>query len=469
LSPAGDGSARVALTVAVDLTAAQDDGFTLTANPMKMSTPKPFSKTPGRDSTRDRPPAFDIATMYYECRMEIAADAPTLNQLIEAIDWPNDLSPTQWAQWYSIVLGFKPDLILELGRGMGNSTALFAQAAWRLGAVNIVSLCLSDHWSANAVPRLKTLVDPNWFKSVDARVADILATDYERIVGDHQRVLVLWDAHGFAIAETILSGILPLIAGREHLILMHDISDNRYAGISRSYEGAPLWKGSVWQQSTETWSSRVNIGWMNSIQDQVIALADFSARNDIEIGSGDHEYASYFAAHPDRAEEMRRVIGDRFFSAGANWAFLSLSGREPPFYFPTVAVRRTFAHECVAVVDELYPRPGRAMTLPRTVETSAVRWAYAALMTCRPMATLPPRAQPSLRLRVHVAGAPIGIGLLNADQSDFLERRLVPSGSETETVFLPIVDNSNAGPVVIHTWDVAESSRVRIDDIAVVW
>ncbi len=436
---------------------------------MKMSTPRPFSKTPGRDTTRDRPSAFDIASMYYERRMDIAADAQTLNQLIEAIDWPNDLSSTQWAQWYSVVVGFKPDLVLELGRGKGNSTALFAQAGWRLGGTKVVSLCLSDYWSTTSVDRLKAVVHPDWFKNLDVRVADIVTTDYKRIVADHQRVLVLWDAHGFEIAETILGDILPLIADREHLILMHDISDNRYGNLPRSYQGQPLWKGSGWQQSTGTWSSRVNIGWMNSIQDQVIALADFSARNDIEIGSGDHEYAAYFARYPDRAEEMQRVLGDRFFSAAANWAFLSLSGKEPPFHFPMAAIRRTFAHECSAVVDELHPDPGRSFSLPRTVETSGVRWAYAALMTCRPDAMVPPEAQALLRLRVHVDGAPVGIGLLNAERSDFLERRRVAPGPEGETVFLPIVDDARGGQVVIQTWDVPERSKVRIDNITVVW
>jgi cephalosporin hydroxylase len=46
------------------------------------------------------------------------------------------------------VLEFKPDLILELGRAMGNSTAAFTNAANLLGpsACRVLSLCLSYEW-----------------------------------------------------------------------------------------------------------------------------------------------------------------------------------------------------------------------------------------------------------------------------------------------------------------------------------
>ena len=46
----------------------------------------------------------------------------------------------------------------------------------------------------------------------------------------------------------------------------------------------------------------------------MVAIADFSARNDLEIGSADHEYAQFFAAHPAYAAEMTQLLGDEFFS-----------------------------------------------------------------------------------------------------------------------------------------------------------
>ena len=41
--------------------------------------------------------------------------------------------------------------------------------------------------------------------------------DYQRLFEGSERVLLLWDAHGFEIAEMVLGRILPLIADRPHL------------------------------------------------------------------------------------------------------------------------------------------------------------------------------------------------------------------------------------------------------------
>ena len=83
----------------------------------------------GRETALDMPAPYDVAAWYYEGRAAIAQDAGILRRLIEAVGWTNDLWPSQWAQWYSVALGFRPDLVLELGRGRGNSTAVFTQAA----------------------------------------------------------------------------------------------------------------------------------------------------------------------------------------------------------------------------------------------------------------------------------------------------------------------------------------------------
>ena len=148
-----------------------------------------------------------------------------------------------------MALGFAPDLIVELGRGHGNSTALFGQAAWRLGRTKVVSLCRTGEWMSLVAPRIANSVDPAWFANIDARRIDITSADFATILANHRRVLVLWDAHGFEIAELVLGEILPRLADRDHLILMHDISDNRYSNAERSYGGHPLWKGNKWQQA----------------------------------------------------------------------------------------------------------------------------------------------------------------------------------------------------------------------------
>jgi hypothetical protein len=91
------------------------------------------------------------------------------------------------------------------------------------------------------------------------------------------------------------------------------------------------------------------------------------------------------------------------------------------------------------------------------------------VIAVQPRREIPADAQRSLRLRVQVDDAPVGIGLLNADRSAFIQsRRLLPA-IDPETVWLTIDDPAKAGPLVIHTWDEPRSGRARIDEISIVW
>ena len=305
---------------------------------------RPFHHVPGRSYRADEEARIDIAWAYYNQRFALAEDRNILEKLIKTIGWQNDLAPRQWAQWYAVVLEYKPEIIVELGRGFGNSTALFCQALHRLGTGKIVSFCLSKQWETHSRPKLEEWVAPDWFKRLDARRENLLKVDFPRVFEERKRVLVLWDAHGFEVAEVVLGIILPLLLNTEHLILIHDISDNRYnPTVPRSYEENPFWKGSLWQERTKQWDSRVNIGWMNSIQDQVIALADFLSRNDLELGSSDQEYHTFFARYPERKREVVDLIGQDMFSLIGDWAFLTLNGKQGPFYFPPRPSRETLA------------------------------------------------------------------------------------------------------------------------------
>jgi hypothetical protein len=429
---------------------------------------KPFAQDPGRDIAKDRPAPFDIARFYYDQRFRIADDAVRLRQLIAAVDCPGDLGSAQWAQWYSVALGFEPDLIVELGRGYGNSTAVFAQAARQLELrrltrrTEIVSLCVTGDWQSLVAPKIARVVDQRWFANIHARRMDILSVDYAQILADHERVMVLWDAHGFEIAELVLGDILPRLVDRHHIVLMHDISDNRHSGVSRSYGGRPLWKGSKWQKERGAWDSRVNIGWMNSMQDQVIAIADFSARNDLEIGSADHEYARFFEEHPAYAEHMNQLLGEEFFSVIAHWAFLSLSGKEGPFHFPAVSGGRAATNRCDIVTDRL-PR------LPATIMTDTKPWAYASTFAWRPDSEPPPNVQTWIRCRLRVEGGAIGVSLLSPDERVFVESQVVSSTADAVNVLLRVPDLAQRGPLVIYTWDAPEAARVRIEDLSLVW
>jgi len=425
-----------------------------------VTAPRPFASTPGRDSSRDCAETVDIAGYYYDQRFRLAEDAPIFRRLIEAVGWPNDLGSAPWAQWYSVALGFAPDLIVELGRGFGNSTALFTQAAARLESTRVVSLCLTSEWFRTVAPRIAGVVGARWFDRLDARRVDILSVDYDRLFGDHRRVLLLWDAHGFEIAELVLGEMLPRLANRAHLVLMHDISDNRYAGISRSYQGDCMWRGSRWRHRRGD-ASRVNIGWMNSEQDQVIALADFAARNDLEIGSADDVYSRRFPPRSPERDEMSDLLGPEFFSVIGHWAFLSLSGRQGPFHFPAVGGARGAVHRSPIVADR---------RTPFTVTTEAVPWAYASTLDWRPKSEPPPDRQGWLKCRIRVEGGAVGVALLTRDESAFVDAQLVGGSPDSIIVVLNVPKaREERGRLVIHTAEAPESARVVLEELALVW
>jgi hypothetical protein len=200
---------------------------------------------------------------------------------------------------------------------------------------------------------------------------------------------------------------------------------------------------------------------MNSIQDQIIALADFSARNDLEIGSADHEYAQFFSA-PDRADEMNRVLGNEFFSPIAHWAFLTLSGKQGPFHFPTVTGQKQFEHRCAVISDDL-------CQLPKTIVTKPHAWDYASTIQWRPGSEVPPGVQSWVRVQLRVEGGSIGVSLLSSDEKTFVESKVVSPARKPVGVLLPVGNPLQPGRLVVHTWVEPVSARVSIDDVSLVW
>jgi hypothetical protein len=423
---------------------------------------RPFQSSPGRDTGSDRPSQLDVAGYFYQQRRQLAGDAGTLRKLIAAVESVGNLAPSQWAQWYGITLGFQPDLILELGRGHGNSTAMFCLAGERIRDVEIVSVCLSGDWIVDVAAKVERIVGAAALRRLDARMADIATVDYERIIAAHQRVLVLWDAHGFEVAEVVLGQILPALVGREHLLLMHDIIDNRYADdeVTRAYT-AGLWKPRP-SPSAVAFGSDFNIGWMRSIFEQIIPLSDFSARNDVEIGSGEHEFHRFFDPHPERVEQMLDALGPDLFSLAARWAFLSLSGRAGPWFFPTVDARLPRPNTVDVAVDG-YP------SMPINLRIEPTPWTYAATLTWRPVSESQAGRRTRMRVRVHVEGSTIGIGLLNRTGGEFIERKAVAPGDAAVDVILNVGDPSLAGLLVVQSWAAPVPGLARIEAVSLEW
>jgi hypothetical protein len=276
------------------------------------------------------------AAAYYQQRHAIAAASPRLKAMRDALADPVNLSPAQWAQWYAYAREFRPDLVLELGRGTGNSTATMLQALHDNRHGRLVSLCLTQAWAARSVPLLRPLVPADWFDRLDARVGDLTKEDFAALVGDAQRVAVVWDAHGLVVAEAMLGRIMPLIASREHFVIMHDISDRRYCGSKVEYGERELWKGLEWVDANGRGDCRLYLGWIDTCVDQPIVTVDFLARNRTELQSADHSFHEELGKSPERLAEMRRVMPGEDLDLIGHWAWFTLNGVPGPYTFPHV-------------------------------------------------------------------------------------------------------------------------------------
>jgi hypothetical protein len=272
-------------------------------------------------------PRFLPARAYWNQRVTLANARDRIMALSQAVNHSSDLWPYQWAQLMAAAIDYEPDVILELGRGKGNSTCAFTEASnLKQGHMRVLSLCLSDNWERVTLPRIRSIVPKDWFAPLEALRLDILDFDYESALSGAKRVMVFWDAHGFDIAECVLGEILPVVANIEHLVIMHDLSDTRYSseeGLEYGEHG--LWKGNNWS------GPRLKLGIIDSAVEQSIAALDFATRNHIALDSADHSFRT--SLNPSHQENMKSLLGELFETQG-HWFYFSLNERPGPYKFP---------------------------------------------------------------------------------------------------------------------------------------
>lgn len=241
-------------------------------------------------------------------------------RLIEAVNRRSDLAPFQWGQLAAFALDFKPDLILELGRGVGNSTALFLELLTQLPGCDFISLCRANTWELETKARLK-FKPASWFARGDIRVCEI--TEQRIDFSPYQRVFLFWDAHGFEVAEWVLGRVMPRLALRQHIVAMHDLSDLRFNGVPPRYTG-PLWKGEVGEHD-------FHLGTIYSRVPQAISALDFCTRNRIPLNSAEASLTRMAPAEVSQCEPL----GD-LFAQQAHWYWFSLNQSDAPHTFPLV-------------------------------------------------------------------------------------------------------------------------------------
>ncbi len=212
-------------------------------------------------------------------------------------------------------------MIVELGRGWGNSTCVFTEVANRLQTTRVVSIGYDSEraWTAQTVPRLRAAVPPPWFDVLEVMHNDILQTDFSPILTRDSRTLVFWDAHGLDLARYLLAEVMPVLATRDHVVVVHDVTDSRYADPGPTYvrdDGLTL-----------TW-----LGPFVGPFDELIPLYDFLSRNRIAFDSPNHSMSQRLLNDAQRCAELQRLWGEDFpiptpLEAGS-WIYFDLNHRE---------------------------------------------------------------------------------------------------------------------------------------------
>jgi hypothetical protein len=189
-----------------------------------------------------------------------------------------------------------------------------------------VSVCLQSWEEIRDAVLPATTHD--WFSPLTIHRGDVRRFDFEAALLDARRVLVFWDAHGYDVAECVLGRLMPILATREHLVLMHDIHDARYEE-STSYGDYGIWKGE------EVWPGPiVRLGPVFATVQQAVAIVDFTSRNGIALHSGIHSLHSRFDGQADEQRELTNLMGEDFFALRSGCAWYSLNESPGPYHFP---------------------------------------------------------------------------------------------------------------------------------------
>lgn len=277
---------------------------------------------------------FSSAIALWNQRLKLQKSKLRLKQLANAVGHISDSSLAQYAQMFAITLEFKPDLIVEFGRGTGNSTAVFTEAANQLGTCSVISICNSNDWQNKTSHRVAKVVPKGWFDKLDVQIANILDTQFKDLIKGKKKVLFLWDAHGWDIAEYILGEVLPLLRPLEHLVLVHDISYFNPKSINSAYGDNGVWKGYAGDDVKNPPYLVLNS--MTSPFEELVAIYDFASRNSLKIHSVQEEINDLFRKNETKAREFKQLLGIEFSDSSSSFHWFSLNSisREKKIFFP---------------------------------------------------------------------------------------------------------------------------------------
>ena len=312
---------------------------------------------------------FHAGKAFWNQREAIAAAQERLTALHEAVGHAAVQSLAEMSRLYSIVLEYQPDLIIEVGRLSGNTTVVLTEAAHQLeNTPDVKSYCLTNVWQETTVPKLASLTDEAWFAPLDAQQINVFDVDMRAVLGDSKRVLFLWDAHGWKVAEYMLGVVLSLLRERDHLMMIHDIFDARYAHpLATHYNGAGIWAGKAPPNDQEP-KQRIFAGSIFTVYEEALAVLDFSTRNDLKMHGVEHELRTFIEADPARMEAVVELLGPVWTNFSTQWWWISLNEKplDAPLTFPTFTRPQTEAQTPKAqLADQIQRDLGRYTSTDR--------------------------------------------------------------------------------------------------------
>jgi hypothetical protein len=139
--------------------------------------------------------------------------------LAALVDASNDLPLEQWPRLYERALASGADLLLEVGRGYGNSTVVPTEAAHMLN-IPVVSIGFDEPPAFETItwPKLAPVVGNRWRGVLSVVQADVRG--YKRLAS--RRCFLFWDAHGEGVADAMLERLIPGLPGGS-TVVVHDV------------------------------------------------------------------------------------------------------------------------------------------------------------------------------------------------------------------------------------------------------
>ena len=248
--------------------------------------------------------------------------AHELREILEKINDPTTFSLSQALCLTALIRSRKPDILIDLGTGNGNSAAIAAYAFETIqSAAKVHTFDIDRSWLEDAGPKLPDSIGTH----VVSHKGDLTLFDFGPLLVHSKSAIVFWDAHGHEIAEKVLSEIMPKIWQLPHIVLCHDISDNRFQSREqRAYGNRPPWRGMNYYYRAEP-TNYVNVGHFQTIVDQVIPIMDFCFRNSVDLQSCDYAVSLLATSLKDR---FTRILQREGALTDIQMAYFSLQGQE---------------------------------------------------------------------------------------------------------------------------------------------